>query len=191
MTSHSVKSPTISLSSPLAALNHISQCCKLIKCVPPGTAPPESLPATAVTVLYVMSIVTNSSGRSSYESRLAAVAAQASGCLALIISITWFPVVVHHSPGCMTPTFSHSAIHLTNVRIFPQSTRLWYVCSQFSAKSSLWSTVRYSAHVRRVSSTSTPFLPSSQASRRFSIRGHMEWYAVTCLPSMILFSETP
>ena len=131
-------------------------------------------------MLSVISTGTKSGGWSGYESRLAAVVAQDSGCLARSTSITWSLVLVHCSPVCRTPPVSRSVIHITAVRSSPQSTRLWYVYDRCSTDSSLRATVRYSVHVRRVSSTRIPYLPSSQASRRFSICRRMMWDLVTC-----------
>ena len=179
MLNHSVKLPTINLSSPIAAPNPRNQCYKLTEFVLPGLSLPESRPAIAVTVSSVMLTSTSSGGRSSYESRLATVGARASRCLIRSTSITRSPVLLYRSPGCRTPPIYRSVIHLTSVCSFPRSTRIWYVCTRCSSESSLWATVRYSAHVHRVSSTSITCLPSSQASRRFSIRCWMKWDAVT------------
>ena len=179
MPSQSVKLPTISLSSPLAILNHSSQCCKLTNSVPPGPAPHESIPETSVTVSSVISTGTSSGGQSGYESRLAAVGARSSGCFARSTSITCFHVLVHCSPGCRTPPIPHSIIQLAAVRSFPRSTRPWYVCAWCSVDSYLWLTVRYSTHVHRVSLTNILCLLSSQASRRFSIKYRMAWDAAT------------
>ena len=95
-------------------------------------------------------------------------------------SITCSPVLVHRYSGYRTPPVSRFVIHLTAVRSLPRSTRLWYVCARCSADSSLRATVSYSAHVGRVTLTSIPFLPSSQASRSFSVSRQMVWYAVKC-----------
>ena len=63
-----MKSPTINLSSALAALNRRSQCCSDTESVPLGPAPPESRPATAVMVLLVMSTIVSSGGHPVRES---------------------------------------------------------------------------------------------------------------------------
>ena len=98
--SHSVKSATISRSSPLAALKRSIQCWRLTESDPPlGPAPPESRPATAVTVSLVIPTGMNSGGQSGYDSRLAAVGGRASVFLVRSTSITLFPVFVHLSTG--------------------------------------------------------------------------------------------
>ena len=180
MLNHSVKLPTINLSSPIAAPNPSNQCYKLTEFVLPGLSLPESRPAIAVTVSSVMLTSTSSGGRSSYESRLATVGARASRCLIRSTSITRSPVLLYRSPGCRTPPIYRSVIHLTSVCSFPRSTRIWYVCTRCSSESSLWATVRYSAHVRRVYSMSIPYCLSSQASRSFYICRRMAWDEVTC-----------
>ena len=75
---------------------------------PPGPAPPESRPATSVTVLSVMSTGTSSGGWSGYVSRLAADGGRASGCLVQSTYITLSPVLVHISDGCSNPPPSHA-----------------------------------------------------------------------------------
>ena len=97
--SHSMKSATISRSSPLAAPKRSNLCWRLTESVPPGPAPPESHSATAVTVLLVISTGTISGGRSRYKSRLATVGERAFGCLVRSTSITLHPVFVHRSAG--------------------------------------------------------------------------------------------
>ena len=78
---HFIKSPTINRSYPLAAPNRRSQCCSETDSVPPGPAPPESRPATAITMSSVMSIGVIYRGWAGYKSKIAAVGVRAYGCL--------------------------------------------------------------------------------------------------------------
>ena len=180
MINHYAKSTTISCRSLLATPKHRSQCWILTESAPPpGPAPPESCPATSVTVLSVMSTGMISGGRSGYVSRLSAVGVCASGCLVCSTYITLSPVVVHISNVCSMPPVSRSVIHLTAVRGFPLSTRLWKFLALCSSDFSLRAEVRYCAYVRRFSSTNIPCHPASQESRIFSILQRISWDAVT------------
>ena len=168
------------MSSPLAAPNLRSQCCRETESVPPSLAHPESRPATTFTMSSVMSTGVRSGGQSGYESQFSAVGVRASGCLERNTSITWSPVFMHHSLGWMTLPISLSVIQLTAVWSFLWSTRLWNVCARISSISSLLATVRYYVHLRRVFFTSMSCFSSVQLSRRFSILRWIEWDAVTC-----------
>ena len=81
--------------------------------------------------------------------------------------------VVHHlSPSLLSIALPYAAS--------PEAPGYDTSVPSFSDDSSLWATMRYSEHVRKVSSTRIPYFPSSQASSRFLIRRQMAWYAVTC-----------
>ena len=158
MLNHSSKSATINRSSPLAAPKCNIQCLRLIYSIPPGPAPPESRPATSVTVSPVISMEMSSSGQSGYDFILADVGGRALGCLVRRNSINISPVFVHRSAGLITPPVSLSVIHRTAVNSFPRSTRLCQVLALYSRESFLWAAVRYCVHVRRVSSSNILWL---------------------------------
>ena len=123
--SHSTNSATICRISLLASSKLNSQCFRMIKLVTPEPAPPESLPATSVTVSSVRSTGTSYEGRPGYTSWLLAKGLRALGSFSRSTSRTYAPVLVHASLGCITPPFSHSSIQCNVVRIFPLSTRMW------------------------------------------------------------------
>ena len=146
----------------------------------PSPAPPEICPATSVTVSSVISTRKISGGWSVHDSILAAVGGRASVCLVRSTFINLSPVLVHSSGGWSMPHVSCSVIHHTAIRSFPQSIMIWNVLALCSSESSLRAAVRYCAHVHRVYSTNTLWLPASQAYSCFSILHHIACDAVTC-----------
>ena len=121
----------------------------------------------------------SSRGRHGQESRIAVFGGCTSIFFERITYITFYPYFVECSSGWSTPPFYSSAIHLTTVCSFLRITMMLYVLTLCSSESSLLAEVRYSSHVRSVSSTIILYRRTSHVSILLSILRQFTLDAVT------------